>query len=144
MKFNVLNDIQLSKNFKISEFECNDGTHEIMLDIRLVEALQRLRVMLGVPITVAAGYRNPVHNKAVGGSPNSRHMKGEAADVKVTSLTPKMVGLAAIKCGFTGIGVYRFNGQMFNHLDVRPTKSYWCDIKGSKLLKAVKTIEEIK
>lgn len=142
--FNVLNDVQLSKNFKLSEFECHDGSHEVMLDIRLVEALQRLRVMIGVPIHIAAGYRNPKHNAAVGGSLNSKHMKGEAADIKVTTLTPKMVGLSAQKCGFTGIGVYRFNGQMFNHLDVRESKSYWMDIKGSHNLKAVKTLEEIK
>ena len=140
----VLNDVQLTRHFKLSEFECHDGNHEVMLDMRLVEVLQRLREMLGVPVTVAAGYRNPVHNAAVGGSPNSRHMKGEAADIKVVGMSPKEVGMAAVKCGFAGIGVYRYNGQRFTHVDVRPVKSYWCDLNGTHDLKSVKSLEEIR
>lgn len=142
--FTLLNDVQVSKNFKLSEFECNDGSHEIMLDMRLVEAIQKLRTLIGVPIHIQSAYRTPAHNRAIGGSPNSRHLKGEAADIKVTSMTPKTVALAAEKCGFTGIGVYRFNGKRFNHLDVRETKSYWMDVKGTKNLQPVKTLQEIK
>ena len=142
--FKVLNDVQLSRHFRLSEFECHDGNHEVMLDGELVEKLEALRVMLGVPVTVAAGYRNPVHNAKVGGSPNSRHMKGEAADIKGVGMSPKAVGIAAVKCGFTGVGIYRYNGQMFTHVDVRPAKSYWCDKMGTHDLMAVKTLDEIR
>jgi len=142
--FKVLNDIQLTRHFKLSEFECHDGQHEVILDGELVERLEALRVMLGVPVTVAAGYRNPVHNANVGGSPNSRHMKGEAADIKVNGVSPLMVARIAEKVGFRGIGVYRHNRQMFTHVDVRPVKSYWCDLMGTHDLKSVKSLEEIK
>ena len=142
--FKVLNDIQLAKNFKMSEFECHDGTHEVMIEMKLVEALQRLRDTLGVPLTIESAYRNPVHNMAVGGSPNSRHMLGQAADIKCRSFNPKQVAAAALRCGFTGIGTYLHNGNWFNHVDVRPVRSLWHDIEGSMNLQPVGTIDQIR
>jgi uncharacterized protein YcbK (DUF882 family) len=142
--FKLLNDIQLSKNFKISEFECPDGSREVMLEMRLVDMLQKLRDRLGVPLTIESGYRNPTHNIAVRGSPNSRHMLGQAADVKCRTFNPKQVAAAALLCGFTGIGTYLHNGDYFNHLDIRPVRSLWHDIKGSDNLVVVTTIDEIR
>lgn len=142
--FKLLNDIQLTKNFKISEFECHDDSHEVMLEMKLVELLQKLRDRLGVPLTLESGYRNTNHNHAVGGSPNSRHMLGQAADVKCRTFNPKQVATAALLCGFTGIGTYMHNAQWFNHLDIRPVKSLWHDNQGSYNLTRVKTIEEIR
>ena len=142
--YNVLNDIQLSKNFRLSEFECHDGSHEIMLDMRLIDALQKLRNTLGVPMTIAAGYRNPKHNAEIGGDPDSMHLLGMAADVK-TTLKPKTVAIAAKAIGFTGIGVCTNNGSYYIHLDVRQAApSYWTDVQGSTKYQAVKTIEEIR
>ncbi len=45
--------------------------------------LQPLRNRYGKPIRVTSGYRCPELNKLVGGSPNSQHMRGEAADCVV-------------------------------------------------------------
>lgn len=51
----------------------------------LVEAvLDPLREKYGRPIMVSSGYRCPRLNKAVGGSPTSQHVQGEAADIYVT------------------------------------------------------------
>lgn len=48
----------------------------------LVEnVLDPLREKYGKPIKVNSGYRCPNHNLAVGGSMQSQHMKGEAADI---------------------------------------------------------------
>lgn len=143
MRYNVLNDLQLSKNFKLSEFECHDGKHEVLLDMKLVTCLQALRDMLGVSIYIAAGYRNEEHNTEVGGSPNSRHKKGQAADIKVGNIHPLDVAIAAEKCGFKGIGVYSHNGQRFTHVDVRETKSYWHDQRNTETLKAVTKLQDI-
>lgn len=44
--------------------------------------LDEIRKMYGKPITITSGYRCPELNKAVGGKPNSQHMKAEAADLK--------------------------------------------------------------
>jgi zinc D-Ala-D-Ala carboxypeptidase len=42
--------------------------------------LERVRDILQVPIVIHSGYRSLKVNIAVGGSPNSSHMRGEAAD----------------------------------------------------------------
>lgn len=50
--------------------------------VALVEnVLDPLREWYGKPIMVNSGYRCPQLNRAVGGSPTSQHMKGEAADI---------------------------------------------------------------
>ena len=46
------------------------------------EVLDPLREAYGKPIRVNSGYRCPRLNTLVGGSPNSQHMRGEAADIQ--------------------------------------------------------------
>lgn len=44
-------------------------------------ALEDVRTLLGdAPVLITSGYRSPAVNRAVGGSPTSAHMRGEAAD----------------------------------------------------------------
>ena len=47
-----------------------------------IEQLDELRRLYGHPIIITSGYRCPELNKAVGGKPNSQHVKGQAADLK--------------------------------------------------------------
>lgn len=47
--------------------------------------LDPARAIYGRPITVTSGYRSPKLNEAVGGVPNSQHIKGEAADITAGS-----------------------------------------------------------
>ena len=42
--------------------------------------LEEIRAVLGVPLFVTSGFRNPALNKAAGGSPTSGHGKGLCAD----------------------------------------------------------------
>ncbi len=46
------------------------------------EVLDPLREAYGRPIRVNSGYRCPRLNTLVGGTPNSQHMRGEAADIQ--------------------------------------------------------------
>ena len=46
------------------------------------EVLDPLREAYGKPVRVNSGYRCPLLNRLVGGSPNSQHMRGEAADIQ--------------------------------------------------------------
>lgn len=46
----------------------------------LALGLERIRAILGVPMQITSGYRSPKLNSAVGGSKNSAHMQGFAAD----------------------------------------------------------------
>lgn len=108
-------------NFKVKEFACKDGSDLVKVDDELVEKLQIMRSYFGSPITINSGYRTKAHNTKVGGSPNSQHLLGKAADIVVKGRTPKIVGEFAKKIGFTGVGIYKD----FVHVDTRPTPSYW-------------------
>lgn len=111
----MINDIKISENFRLYEFECNDGNHEVKLDPKLLELLQEFRTKKGKPIYINSAYRTPEHNKAVGGATDSAHLRGEAADITVRGMTSLQIAHLAEAIGFTGIGVY----DNFCHVDVR-------------------------
>jgi uncharacterized protein YcbK (DUF882 family) len=141
--YTIVKDIQLSKNFKLSEFTCNDGSGKVLYSPVLIDKLQKLRDKLGKSIRIVSAYRTPEHNKKVGGAPKSQHMEGIAADIKVSGVTPLDVAKAALSVGFTGIGIYTHDGNYFTHVDVRASKSYWMDAVGHKLI-SIKSLKEVK
>ena len=57
-----------------------DGVEE-NLQALVEQVLDPARERYGKPIRVTSGFRCLVHNKTVGGVPNSQHVKGEAADI---------------------------------------------------------------
>jgi uncharacterized protein YcbK (DUF882 family) len=67
----------------------NTPNSEIITNLtQLVEyILDPLREKYGKPIYVNSGYRSELLNKIVGGSKNSSHKKGLAADITVKSKT---------------------------------------------------------
>lgn len=82
---------QLSKNFSLAELTRSQTAIRNGLDNkpdaeslrnlhRLAGTLELVRAALGVPVHVMSGYRSPVVNKLVGGSPTSQHRYGLAAD----------------------------------------------------------------
>ena len=46
------------------------------------DLLEPLRSEIGGKILIGSGYRDPEHNREVGGVPNSQHILGQAADIK--------------------------------------------------------------
>lgn len=116
MSEHEINNIRLAHNFLLREFECRDGSHQVVLHRELLERLQGLRNTLGRPIIINSGYRNPAHNAAVGGSPNSYHLQGMAADIRVPGISPQALAAATRQAGFRGIIIY----ATFVHVDVRP------------------------
>lgn len=70
---------------KESSKPSNKYGSEILENIRsLCETiLEPLRQHAGIPIQLNSGYRCPALNRAVGGSSQSQHLKGEAADIRV-------------------------------------------------------------
>lgn len=64
----------LSPNFKIKEFKCNDGTDKILIDIELLSVLQLVRDIMQEPFYINSGYRTERWNKRVGGASNSFHL----------------------------------------------------------------------
>lgn len=114
---------KVSKNFKVKEFACTDGTDPIFVDSELVNVLQKIRNHFGRAVTITSAYRTPSRNKAVGGQAYSQHLYGRAADIKVKGVAPKTVAAYAEKLlpKSGGIGIY----STFVHIDVRGTKARW-------------------
>ena len=92
--------MKISKNFTLEELtksqtaealkiDNTPGAEQIINLCALVHhVLQPLRDHYGQPVKISSGYRCPALNKAVGGVTNSQHMRGQAADIKITGVTP--------------------------------------------------------
>ena len=89
--------MKLSEHFSLSEFERSATATKHGIDNRVPsqyipalqqlckEILEPLRSFAGEPIRINSGYRCPRLNAAVGGSPTSNHLRGCAADLRVSS-----------------------------------------------------------
>src|SRR5699024_4417121 len=82
----TMNDFNISKNFKLREFACKDGSNLVKVDKNLLNKLQALRDRIKRPIIITSGYRTESHNRKVGGSKNSQHLYGKAVDIKVSGM----------------------------------------------------------
>lgn len=112
-----------AKYFKPSELACRhcgvDGTKKELRD-----ALDAFREKAG-PTLINCAYRCPVHNAAVGGVPDSQHVLGLAADIRVPGATPaQLEAIARTIPAINGIG--RADYQEYLHIDVRAEPAEWC------------------
>lgn len=114
---------QLSKNFKIREFRCKDGSDEIKIDVDFVrDKLQKIRDWAGAPIIINSAYRTDAYNKKVGGAPNSYHKRGQAFDIQVQGKTLDEVCRFAESIGV--LGIIRYPAHGFVHIDSRTVKYF--------------------
>lgn len=99
--------MNLSPNFTLEELTVSDAAARRGLDNqptpehlenlkRLASFLEEVRGLFGKPILVNSAYRSKEVNDAVGGSKNSQHCLGCAADIRVPGMTPKQVVTAVI------------------------------------------------
>lgn len=119
---------KLSTNFNSSEFDCHGSgcCSSTLVDDKLVTYLQQIREHFGKPVNISSGYRCATHNKNIGGATNSRHSKGQAADIYITGVAPAEIAKYAESIGILGIGLYETNSDgFFVHVDTRETKSFW-------------------
>ena len=90
-------------NFKISEFLKSDTATknnidnipdfnflDNILDL-IINCMQPIRNLFNLPVIITSGFRCQKLNKIVGGSANSQHLVGCAADFKIKSLTPDKI-----------------------------------------------------
>jgi hypothetical protein len=82
----TIDDLE-TKNFKKEEwFKTNtglDNTPKLGILTCLIytsKKMQAIRDAINLPIAITSGYRTPEVNKAVNGSPSSKHMQGLACD----------------------------------------------------------------
>lgn len=72
------------------------------------------------PYMMLSGYRSPATNamlrsRSGGVARNSLHMKGQAADLRLTNRSVSQVSAAAVACNAGGVG--RYSGSNFTHID---------------------------
>lgn len=113
----------ISKNFRVREFRCQDGSDVVFIESDLVDILQKIRDHFGKAVTINSAFRTFSHNKKVGGATYSQHLYGTAADIKVSGVTASAVAdyVETLMPNTGGIGRY----STFTHVDVRSTKSRW-------------------
>lgn len=84
--------MNLSQHFTLAELTASQTADRYGLDNNpndaiisnltvLAHGLELVRSLVGLPILVSSGYRSVVVNKMVGGSANSQHLTGSAADI---------------------------------------------------------------
>jgi len=107
---------QLSLHFVAGEL-ASHGNGTCYVDRQLLVALEILRNRLAMPIHVIDAYRDPAHNRSVGGASDSMHLYGLAADIPGICSWRLVAGLDV----FSGIGD-RYGA--ISHVDLRHLSSH--------------------
>ena len=113
---NQTNNDRLTQHFKAEEFRCKDKTKEFLWAPELLAILETIRQHFDAPVIINSGYRTPSWNSKVGGTPNSYHCKGMAADIVVKGHRSQEVAKYADSIMEQG-GIIRYTN--FTHIDVR-------------------------
>lgn len=99
------------------------------IDIRTIDFLAAVQQLLEVdePYMLLSGYRSPQTNRMLRSrsrnvAQNSRHITGEAADVRLKSRSVAQMTAAAQACRAGGVG--RYSRSDFVHMDCGPVRSW--------------------
>ena len=102
------------------ELECKCGCGVTVDEVFRIK-LNVARHTAGVPFRITSGARCVAHNKHVGGSVTSSHVKGIAADIAFVDNTHLAVLVHNLtKAGFTRFGVN--TKRLFIHIDTDSNK----------------------
>lgn len=116
-------------NFKPAEFICKCGQCDHIPPkyaanvVRLKLELDTIRNHVGKPLIITSGIRCEEHNKKEGGAHYSRHLTGEAADIKIEGMTGTEIRVMLLelikdfKIKDGGIGTYK-NIPNICHYDI--------------------------
>lgn len=99
------------------------------IDTRTIDIMAASHNLLDAsePYTLLSGYRSPQTNamlrrRSSGVAKNSRHMVGEAADLRLGSRSVHQIFRAGVACGGGGVGKY--SGSNFVHMDCGPVRTW--------------------
>ncbi len=92
------------------------------IDLRTLDIMAASHNLLNVnePYMMLSGYRSPATNamlrrRSRGVAKNSLHVKGQAADLRLSSRSVSQVARAAASCNAGGVG--RYSRSNFTHMD---------------------------
>ena len=106
-------------NFFFRDWRRNETKHIDNRTVDIIAATHRL-VDANEPFLLLSGYRSPATNamlraRSGGVARNSLHLKGQAADLRLSSRSVNQVARAAASCSAGGVG--RYNRSNFVHVD---------------------------
>ena len=115
---------------EISLFMRDWRTNDVKsIDLRTIDILAASHNLLDAsePYMLLSGYRTPgtnsmLRSRSRGVAKNSRHVKGEAADLRLSSRSVNQMYRAAVACKAGGVGKY--SRSNFVHLDCGPVRSW--------------------
>jgi len=109
------------KHFNHAEFDSPDFPDSGRnMDKSFLFLLDSARQIAGTPFKINSGFRTSKHNAKVGGTENSSHLRGFAADIHATSSSERFKILSALlEVGFNRIGI----AKTFIHVDADPIKT---------------------
>ena len=115
-------DFELGPHFVLGEMACKDGSDEVRVHVALVALLETIRAHFDKPVIINSGYRSRPYNRSIGGAMASKHLHGQAADIRIPGVSPDEVADYAdheLKIG--GVGRY----QNFTHIDIYGYQRRW-------------------
>ena len=99
------------------------------IDIRTMDIMAAAHNLMDVtePYMLISGYRSPETNamlrsRSSGVAKNSRHLRGEAADLRLRSRSVGQMARAASACHAGGVG--RYTSSDFVHMDCGPVRNW--------------------
>ena len=114
--------IKISEHFTRAEFACKCSCGFDTVDVALISILERVRAHFDKPVIITSGCRCVAHNEREGGTHNSQHLKGRAADIVVIGIEPDDVADYVENINPQG-GVGRYS--TFTHIDSRCGCARW-------------------
>ena len=119
-------DKKIGNSFKVKEFQCKDGSDEILICPELVMLLEQIKNKCNnANISITSGYRTPSYNKSIGGASSSYHCKGAAADIIVSGYSATQVYNIFRQISPNSGGGKAYTSSGFTHVDVRYSYSTW-------------------
>lgn len=107
--------------FTLDEFLCPCcGKGDVEMDAEFLTTLDLARHFADLPFMITSGFRCRDHNSNIGGSQDSAHLSGFAADIYTAGPKSRYRIVAGlIQAGFRRIGI----GDNFIHADSDPGKA---------------------
>lgn len=101
--------------FTLEEFDSPDAPGSgAKMDFATLQMLDLARGLYGRPMVVNSGFRTVEHNAAVGGTENSSHLRGLAADISCRNSSDRYdMIIAFLRVGFNRVGI----SDTFIHID---------------------------